>query len=76
MKTAMQEMIEYFELFQGADKSNQAMPLGISISIAKSLLEKEREQIKDAWLVRISNWDSEQEFNQYYLETYGGKDKL
>jgi hypothetical protein len=76
MKTAMQEMIEYFELFQGADKSNQAMPLGISISIAKSLLEKEREQIKDAWLVRISNWDSEQEFNHYYLETYGGKDKL
>jgi hypothetical protein len=51
------------------------MPLGISISIAKSLLEKEREQIKDAWLVRISNWDSEQEFNQYYLETYGGKDE-
>ena len=43
MKTPMQEMIEYFEIFQGADKSNQSMPLGIAISIAKSLLEKEKD---------------------------------
>ena len=43
MKTPMQEMIEYFEIFQGSDKSNQSMPLGIAISIAKSLLEKEKE---------------------------------
>jgi hypothetical protein len=47
MKTPMQEMIEYFEIFQGADKSNQSMPLGIAISIAKSLLEKEKEVMID-----------------------------
>lgn len=34
--------------------------------------QKEREQIKDAWLDGISNWDSEKEVEQYYNETYKG----
>jgi hypothetical protein len=70
-KTAMQEMIAYFEIFQGQDKSNQAMPLGIAISIAKSLLEQEKEQIMDAYDEGWSDGVHSIDLNdEYYFETY------
>ena len=79
-KTAMQEMIAYFEIFKGKDKSNQAMPLGIAISIAKSLLEQEKEQIMDAWINGdnsdcLSEQDSSDFAEQYYNETFKANEK-
>ena len=77
----MQEMIEYFEIFQGADKSNQSMPLGIAISIAKSLLEKEKEVMdkiyKDSTVqFNISSvMDEYKPFENYYNETFNTEEK-
>ena len=67
MKTAMQELIEHLSQEQN----------GIKL-LAQSLLEKEKEQIKDAWDAGMSegigttmadlDWDGE--FINYYNETY------
>jgi hypothetical protein len=74
--TAMQEMIAYFELFKGKDKSNQAMPLGIAISIAKSLLEQEKEQIMDAYDEGWSDGFDDKDLNaEYYNETFNANEK-
>jgi len=74
--TAMQEMIAYFELFKGKDKSNQAMPLGIAISIAKSLLEQEKEQIMDAYDEGWSDGFDDKDLNaEYYNETFNTKER-
>lgn len=75
-KTAMQEMIAYFEIFQGQDKSNKAMPLGIAISIAKSLLEQEKEQIMDAYDIGWSDAKQGKDLNDlYYFETFSHKEE-
>jgi len=74
--TAMQEMLAYFELFKGKDKSNQAMPLGIAISIAKSLLEQEKEQIMDAYDEGWSDGSNDKDLNaEYYFETFKTNEK-
>ena len=67
MKTAMQELIEHLSQEQN----------GIKL-LAQSLLEKEKEQIKNAWDAGMSegigttmadlDWDGE--FINYYNETY------
>jgi hypothetical protein len=77
-KTAMQEMIAYFEIFKGQDKSNQAMPLGIAISIAKSLLEQEKEQIVDAFREGVgiesnhqgAGYLDKEDAEKYFSETF------
>jgi predicted solute-binding protein len=75
-KTAMQEMIAYFEIFQGQDKSNKSMPLGIAISIAKSLLEQEKEQIMDAYDEGWSDAFADKDLNaEYYFETFKTNEK-
>jgi hypothetical protein len=43
------------------------------IEIADQAKEMERQQIIDAYNEGLSNWDSEQEAEQYYTETYGGQ---
>jgi len=74
--TAMQEMIAYFEIFQAQDKSNQSMPLGIAISIAKSLLEQEKEQIMDAYDEGWSDGSNDKDLNaEYYNETFNTNEK-
>ena len=74
--TAMQEMLAYFEIFQGQDKSNQAMPLGIAISMAKSLLEQEKEQIMDAYDEGWSDGFDDKDLNaEYYFETFKTNEK-
>ena len=73
MKTAMQELIEYaHDLDFGGWED-------VFIQKATELLEKEKEQIKDAWDAGMSegigtmmadlDWDGE--FVNYYKETYG-----
>ena len=43
------------------------------IEIAYQAKEIEKQQIIDAYNEGLSNWDSEQESEQYYKETYGGQ---
>jgi hypothetical protein len=72
MKTAMQEMIEYLENTWYVKEIRDWEDIKINI------LEKEKEQIKDAWDAGMSegigttmadlNWD--REFINYYNETY------
>ena len=73
--TAMQEMIAYFEIFQAQDKSNKAMPLGIAISIAKSLLEQEKEQIMDAYDEGFRDGFYKDLNAEYYFETFNTNEK-
>ncbi len=69
-------MLAYFEIFQGQDKSNQAMPLGIAISMAKSLLEQEKEQIMDAYDEGWSDGFDDKDLNaEYYFETFKTNEK-
>ncbi len=74
MKTAMQELIDYVDTIW----SNGGWEETIKEK-AKELLEKEKEQIEDAWDAGMSegigttmadlDWDGE--FVNYYKETYG-----
>ena len=76
MKTALQELIERL-----ADKKDEheynttfddGIRRGLALAIVKAteLLEKEREQIENAWLNGVGAWDSEMEAEQYYNETF------
>ncbi len=75
MKTPLQELIEFID-----SKMETADIQGIGVidfvefepirNKATELLEKEREQIENAWLDGVSAWDSEMEAEQYYNETY------
>ena len=76
MKTAIQELIEYVD---NPMKSNAISKLELVFYLKNTLLEKEKEQIKDAWDAGMSegigtmmadlDWDGE--FVNYYKETYG-----
>jgi hypothetical protein len=73
MKTAMQELIELLEL----NTKNEPLPYLIDV-IKEVYIQKEKEQIKDAWDAGMSegigttmadlDWDGE--FINYYNETY------
>ena len=83
MKTAIQELIDELDNKIKSIENNEDVYFnyGIrkSIQIAFELLEKEKEQIKDAWDAGMSegigtmmadlDWDGE--FVNYYKETYG-----
>jgi len=74
MKTAMQELIDWIESTQFPKEGSG----NYIYEKAKKLLEKEKEQIKDAWDAGMSegigttmadlDWDGE--FINYYNETY------
>ena len=67
MKTAMQELIDWsYE----NDKSDCPIEAYDIIKKAKELLEKEKEQIIDAYTEGYTNWDSEMTSIQYYNQTY------
>jgi hypothetical protein len=65
MKTALQELIEYIEEWQPKNKFTE--PIWHK---AKSLLEKEKQQIIEAYIAGYSNWDSELEEEKYYNDTF------
>ena len=72
MKTPMQELIE---------KLNNVKPTEFcSIETikgwAEAMLEKEKEQIIDAWWDGVSNWDNESTAEQYYNETFNTKENV
>ena len=68
MKTAMQELIEYIELYQPKNKITDGI-----WSKEKSLLEKEKEQIEKAVTYgnRQDYYDATEELgNHYYNQTF------
>ena len=68
MKTAMQELLDHLESYD----------MNINTEFYKGLLEKEKEQIKDAWDAGMSegigttmaDLDYDREFINYYKQTY------
>ena len=76
MKTPMQEMIDYFEIFYDAEKSNQKMPISNAMSIAKFLLEKEKDvmcKFAERYLDSIPKEHPSVE--DVYNETFNTKEK-
>ena len=65
MKTAMQELIDWIE----CDNDNNVYDI---LDMAKELLEKEKEQIKLAWLDGKYFGDKSKE-EEYYNQTYNQK---
>jgi len=68
MKTAMQELIEYFNERHEYDKTSEGYEI---IEKAKELLEKEKEQIADAFRNgSTSSMLGGGHWTQYYNQTY------
>ena len=75
MKTPMQELIETFEQMRSPIDSK--VDVDFAISLMKSMLEKEKEQIMNAWMDDRFPLDKEwvkQCAVQYYNETFKTKD--
>ncbi len=76
MKTAMQELIDYVNnrpLTQTGEKSfAQVIPYGEVVNLAKELIEKEKEQILNAFVAGDERGTKEIPFNceQYYSQTF------
>jgi hypothetical protein len=64
MKTAMQEMFE--ELYAHSFE----IPIGL-LAKCEELMEREKEQIRGAFLRGSLSWATRESFEQYYNETYG-----
>jgi hypothetical protein len=73
MKTAMQELIEYFNERPEYDKTSEGYEI---IEKSKQLLEKEKEQIINAHTEGYSNYDSEMTSIEYYNQTYNQKQHI
>ena len=76
MKTPMQELIETFEQMRSPIDSK--VDVDFAISLMKSMLEKEKEQIMNAWMDDRFPLDKEwvkQCAVQYYNETFNTKER-
>ena len=74
MKTPMQELIETFEEMRSPIDSK--VDVDFAISLVKSMLEKEKEVIMDAYMAGES--DATHKMNSslnYYNETFNTKEK-
>jgi len=73
MKTAMQELIEVLEtqkrLFIEAERHTLADGIGRTILLSKQFLEKEKEQIMEAWIA-TDNQLQRLAAEEYYNQTY------
>ena len=74
MKTAMQELIERLDKTEKQlDKENNLI-MSSALYAAKRMalegLDKEKEQIIDAYTEGYTNWDSELTSVEYYNQTY------
>ena len=77
MKTAIQELIEWLNDYP---TNVPTIHKSAVISKAESMLEKEKEQIKDAWIDGdnsdcLSEQDSSDFAEQYYNETFNTKER-
>ena len=76
MKTPMQELIETFEEMRSPIDSK--VDVDFAISLMKSMLEKEKDQIIDAWMDDRFPLDKDwvkQCAEQYYNETFNTNEK-
>ena len=76
MKTPMQELIETFEEMRSPIDSK--VDVDFAISLMKSMLDQEKEQIMNAWMDDRFPLDKEwvkQCAEQYYNETFNTKGK-
>jgi hypothetical protein len=74
MKTAMQELIDRLDVTEKQlDKENNLI-MSCALFAAKNMaieaLEKEKEQIINAYTEGYTNWDSEMTSEEYYNQTY------
>jgi len=74
MKTPMQELIETFEEMRSP--IDNKVDVDFAISLMKSMLEKEKEQIMDAYM-EGGDWESlpQPRFDNYYNETFNTKER-
>ena len=79
MITAMQRMLDDLlakrDVYENAKMYQCVATLETSIEIAKYLLEKEKEQIQDAYIEGYTNWGSEMTAFEYYNQTYSQEPK-
>tara|TARA_R110002126_G_scaffold4836_3_gene25037 strand:- start:123 stop:344 length:222 start_codon:yes stop_codon:yes gene_type:complete len=73
MKTAMQELIEWGDKML-LKHPQKILGFGEVIDKAEELLEKEKEQIIDAYIEGYTSWDSEMTSLEYYTKTYKKKE--
>jgi len=76
MKTPMQELIEIIKKRQEDDEAMPFMYNDKIIALAESMLEKEKEQIMDAYM-EGGDWESlpQPRFDNYYNSTFNTKEK-
>ena len=76
MKTPMQELIEIIKKRQEDDEAMPFMYNDKIIALAESMLEKEKEQIMDAYM-EGGDWESlpQPRFDNYYNSTFNTKQK-
>ena len=77
MKTAMQELIDKIKQFKYSEINEQAWGAYDDVmDIAESLLEKEKEQIMDAYM-EGGDWESlpQPRFENYYNANFKTKEK-
>jgi len=72
MKTPIQELIETFEEMRSPIDSK--VDVDFAISLMKSMLEKDKEQIMDAYM-EGGDWESlpQPRFDNYYNSTFNTK---
>lgn len=76
MKTPIQELIEIIKKRQEDDEAMPFMYNDRIIVLAESLLEKEKEQIMDAYM-EGGDWESlpQPRFDNYYNQTFNTKER-
>ena len=74
MKTPIQELIETFEEMRSPIDSK--VDVDFAISLMKSMLEKEKEVLMDAYM-EGGDWESlpQPRFDNYYNETFNTKER-
>ena len=76
MKTPMEELIEIIKKRQEDDEAMPFMYNDKIIALAESLLEKEKEQIMDAYM-EGGDWESlpQPRFDNYFNQTFNTKER-
>ena len=76
MKTPMQELIEIIKKRQEDDEAMPFMYNDKILALAESMLEKEKEQIMDAYM-EGGDWESlpQPRFDNYYNSTFNTKER-
>jgi len=76
-QTSIDFLIEQIEII--LKLNNVQLSAGYTIHTILPIIEKlkaiHKEEIKEAWLDGVMNWDSEKEAEQYYNETFGGNNE-